>query len=51
LGSAIVVRRIAKDSPVLASVVLILIAVAIAATWAPALRAARVDPSEALRSD
>jgi predicted permease len=40
-----------KDPPVLVTVVLTLIAVAVAASWVPALRAARVDPSEALRSD
>jgi len=28
-----------------------LIAVAVAASWIPALRAARVDPNEALRAD
>jgi ABC-type lipoprotein release transport system permease subunit len=36
---------------VLVSVVLTLIAVAIAASWVPATRAARVDPNEALRAD
>jgi putative ABC transport system permease protein len=40
-----------KDPPVLVSVVLTLIAVAIAASWVPATRAARVDPNEALRAD
>jgi putative ABC transport system permease protein len=40
-----------KDPPVLVSVVLTLIAVAIAASWIPATRAARVDPNEALRAD
>jgi ABC-type antimicrobial peptide transport system permease subunit len=40
-----------KDPPVMVGVILTLIAVAIAASWVPALRAARVDPSEALRSD
>jgi putative ABC transport system permease protein len=39
------------DPPVLVSVVLTLIAVAIAASWIPATRAARVDPNEALRAD
>jgi ABC-type antimicrobial peptide transport system permease subunit len=40
-----------KDPPVLVGVVLTLIAVAIAASWIPATRAARVDPNEALRAD
>ncbi|HEY4217993.1 MAG TPA: FtsX-like permease family protein, partial [Gemmatimonadaceae bacterium] len=40
-----------KDPPVLATVVVVLISVAIAASWIPATRAARVDPSEALRAD
>ncbi len=40
-----------KDPPVLAGVVVTLIAVAIAASWIPAVRAARVDPNEALRAD
>jgi predicted permease len=40
-----------KDPPVLATVVVVLICVAIAASWIPATRAARVDPSEALRAD
>jgi ABC-type antimicrobial peptide transport system permease subunit len=40
-----------KDPSVLTAVIATLIAVAIAASWIPALRAARVDPNEALRAD
>ena len=40
-----------KDPPVLVSVIVILVAVAVAASWIPATRAARVDPNEALRAD
>jgi predicted permease len=40
-----------KDPPVLVTVVVTLIAVAVAASWIPALRASRVDPNEALRAD
>ncbi len=40
-----------KDPPVLVGVVTILVAVAIAASWVPARRAARIDPNEALRAD
>lgn len=40
-----------KDPPVIAGVVLTLIAVAITASWIPATRASRVDPNEALRAD
>ena len=40
-----------KDPPVLVAVIVTLIAVAVAASWIPALRAARVDPNEALRAD
>jgi ABC-type lipoprotein release transport system permease subunit len=36
---------------VLVTVVATLIAVAVAASWIPAMRAARVDPNEALRAD
>lgn len=41
----------AKDPPVMVSVALTLVIVAAIASWIPALRAARVDPSEALRAD
>ena len=40
-----------KDPPVIVGVVTILVAVATIASWLPALRAARVDPNEALRAD
>jgi predicted permease len=40
-----------KDPTVIGIVILTLITVAIAASWAPATRAARVDPNEALRAD
>ena len=40
-----------RDLSVMASVVVTLIVVAITASWLPALRAARVDPCEALRAD
>jgi putative ABC transport system permease protein len=40
-----------KDPPVIALVIVTLVAVAITASWIPATRAAGVDPSEALRSD
>jgi putative ABC transport system permease protein len=40
-----------KDPPVLASVALTLLGVAVMASWLPATRAARVDPNEALRAD
>jgi hypothetical protein len=40
-----------KDPPVIVSVIATLVAVAIAASWVPAVRAARVDPNEALRAD
>jgi ABC-type antimicrobial peptide transport system permease subunit len=40
-----------KDPAVFAVVSVTLIAVAIAASWIPALRASRVDPNVALRSD
>jgi predicted permease len=40
-----------KDPPVLVSVVVTLVVVAIAASWIPATRASRVDPNEALRAD
>jgi ABC-type antimicrobial peptide transport system permease subunit len=40
-----------KDPTVYAGVVSTLIAVALAASWVPAMRASRVDPSTALRAD
>ena len=40
-----------KDPPVIVGVVVTLVAVAVAASWLPARRAANVDPSEALRAD
>jgi predicted permease len=40
-----------KDPPVLATVVVVLVAVGVVASWLPAARAARVDPIEALRAD
>ena len=40
-----------KDPAVITGVVATLIVVAIAASWAPATRASRVDPNEALRAD
>jgi predicted permease len=40
-----------KDPAVFALVALTLVAVAVAASWVPALRASRVNPNEALRSD
>ena len=40
-----------KDPAVFAGVALVLVAVAVSASWVPAIRAARVDPSSALRSD
>lgn len=40
-----------KDPLVYGVVIVLLIGVAVAASWVPALRAARVDPSLALRTD
>jgi putative ABC transport system permease protein len=40
-----------KDPPVLVTVIVTLLMVAIAASWVPALRASRVDPNVALRAD
>jgi putative ABC transport system permease protein len=40
-----------KDPPVMVTVIVTLVGVAILASWVPALRAARVDPNEALRAD
>ncbi len=40
-----------KDPVVLTAVAVVLVGVAVSASWIPALRAARVDPSSALRSD
>ncbi len=39
------------DPPVIVAVIATLLVVAVAASWLPALRAARVDPNEALRAD
>jgi ABC-type lipoprotein release transport system permease subunit len=40
-----------KDPAVVSVVLVTLLTVAVAASWIPATRAARVDPQEALRAD
>jgi predicted permease len=40
-----------KDPTIVTAVLATLVAVAVAASWIPAIRAARVDPNEALRAD
>jgi putative ABC transport system permease protein len=40
-----------KDPVIFVSVAVMLVVVALAASWVPALRASRVDPNVALRSD
>jgi len=40
-----------KDPVVFTAVAVVLVAVAVSASWIPALRAARVDPSTAMRAD
>ena len=40
-----------KDPPVMVGVIATLVAVAVVASWIPAIRAARVDPNIALRAD
>jgi predicted permease len=40
-----------RDPTIVSGVLVVLVAVAIAASWIPATRAARVDPNEALRAD
>ena len=41
----------ARDPVIFVLVAALLVVVAVAASWVPALRASRVDPSEALRAD
>ncbi len=58
-GSALLLRALGAmlfgaspiDIPIFAAVSVLLAAVAFAAIWAPALRAARVSPLEALRAE
>ncbi len=48
---AILVGSSATDPLALGAVALVLVAVALVASWVPALRAAKVDPMEALRAE
>ena len=44
-------RESARDPIVFATVAIVLLAATISASWFPAVRAARVDPQEALRAE